>query len=206
MVTFVLSDDQRNRVTVRPSGTEPKLKYYIQLYAPVASGASVPSVREPLSQAALSVAEEIVNLSGHVIGGDLPSSDAGQVQAWREEWSAGGPPSRLVRLTAWPRSTSFPARAMRRRATHLRCYPAWRMRIGIVGGGPAGLYFALLMKQQGPAHTVEVVEQNPADATFGFGVVFSDRALGFLERADPESYADIQRRLQTWERPGDRPP
>ena len=54
-----------------------------------ASGALVPSVREPLSQAALSVAEEIVNLSGQVIGTDLPSSDSSQVNAWRDEWSTG---------------------------------------------------------------------------------------------------------------------
>ncbi|MDQ3810402.1 MAG: FAD-dependent monooxygenase [Chloroflexota bacterium] len=73
------------------------------------------------------------------------------------------------------------------------------MRIGIVGGGPAGLYFALLMKRQNPAHAIRLVEQNPADATFGFGVVFSDRALGFLNEADPDSYQDIQRRLQTWQ-------
>jgi 2-polyprenyl-6-methoxyphenol hydroxylase-like FAD-dependent oxidoreductase len=46
---------------------------------------------------------------------------------------------------------------------------------------------------------VEVVEQNPAGATFGFGVVFSDRALGFLKDADPDSYEDIERRLQAWE-------
>lgn len=73
------------------------------------------------------------------------------------------------------------------------------MRIGIVGGGPAGLYFALLMKQQHPSSVIHVVEQNPAEATFGFGVVFSDRALGFLEDADTESYQDIERRLQTWD-------
>jgi 2-polyprenyl-6-methoxyphenol hydroxylase-like FAD-dependent oxidoreductase len=54
------------------------------------------------------------------------------------------------------------------------------------------------MKRQHPAHAIRVIEQNPADATFGFGVVFSDRALGFLKDADPESYWDIERRLQTW--------
>jgi 2-polyprenyl-6-methoxyphenol hydroxylase-like FAD-dependent oxidoreductase len=72
------------------------------------------------------------------------------------------------------------------------------MRIGVVGGGPAGLYFALLMKRQDPAHTVRVLEQNPADATYGWGVVFSDRALTYLESSDPDSYRSIARRLQTW--------
>ena len=87
MVTFVLSEDLRNRVTVRPSGTEPKLKYYIQLYEPVAG--DVVSAREQLSRSALAVAQEIVKLSGEVIGGDLPASDAGQTQAWKQEWANG---------------------------------------------------------------------------------------------------------------------
>jgi hypothetical protein len=49
----------------------------------------VPSVREPLSARTLAVAEEIVKLSGEVIGGDLPSSEAAQVAAWKQEWSTG---------------------------------------------------------------------------------------------------------------------
>jgi len=73
------------------------------------------------------------------------------------------------------------------------------MRIVVIGAGPAGLYFALLMKCLDPAHEIEVCEQNPPGATFGFGVVFSDRALGFLEDADPDSYADLQRQLHTWD-------
>ena len=73
------------------------------------------------------------------------------------------------------------------------------MRIGIGGGGPAGLYFALLMKRLDSTHEIRVVEQNPAGGTFGFGVVFSDRALSFLQDADPDSYADLDRRWQTWD-------
>lgn len=89
MITFVLSDDLRTRVTARPSGTEPKLKYYIQLYEPVPSGAPVAAVREPLSEQALAVAREIVDLSGSVIGTDLGAAEAAQVQAWQQEWAAG---------------------------------------------------------------------------------------------------------------------
>jgi 2-polyprenyl-6-methoxyphenol hydroxylase-like FAD-dependent oxidoreductase len=73
------------------------------------------------------------------------------------------------------------------------------MKIAIVGGGPAGLYFALLMKRLDSSHEILVVEQNPSGATFGFGVVFSARALAFLQQADPDSYADLDRRLQTWD-------
>ena len=73
------------------------------------------------------------------------------------------------------------------------------MKIGIVGGGPAGLYFGLLMKKQNPAHEIKVVEQNPAGSTYGWGVVFSDRALSYLAASDPDSYRHIARSLQTWD-------
>jgi 2-polyprenyl-6-methoxyphenol hydroxylase-like FAD-dependent oxidoreductase len=69
------------------------------------------------------------------------------------------------------------------------------MRVGIVGAGPAGLYFALLLKRHNPAHEVRVVEQNPAGATYGWGVVFSDRAVSYLEEAD----ADIAAALERWD-------
>ena len=58
------------------------------------------------------------------------------------------------------------------------------MRIAVVGGGPAGMYFSLLMKKREPRHEITVYEQNPAGATYGWGVVFSDVALGFLKQAD----------------------
>ena len=74
------------------------------------------------------------------------------------------------------------------------------MKIGIVGGGPAGLYFALLMKKLKAAHEIRVLEQNPANATYGWGVVFSDRAVSFLENSDPDSYPDIQSSLEIWDR------
>ena len=73
------------------------------------------------------------------------------------------------------------------------------MRIAVVGGGPAGLYFATLWKKRHPDSTVRVFEQNPADATFGFGVVFSERALEFLREDDPETHDLITPEMETWQ-------
>ena len=73
------------------------------------------------------------------------------------------------------------------------------MRIGIAGGGPAGLYFGLLMKRLHSSHEIRVAEQSPAGATFGLGVVFSDRALSFPQDADPDAYGDLHRRRQAWD-------
>ena len=67
------------------------------------------------------------------------------------------------------------------------------MRIKVIGGGPAGLLFAMLMKKHDPAHEVTVFEQNPADATYGWGVVFSDVALGFIREVDAEFFAEFTR-------------
>jgi 2-polyprenyl-6-methoxyphenol hydroxylase-like FAD-dependent oxidoreductase len=72
------------------------------------------------------------------------------------------------------------------------------MRIAVMGGGPAGLYFATLWKARHPKDDVQVLEQNPADATFGFGVVFSDRALEFLREDDPETCDLITSHMETW--------
>jgi 2-polyprenyl-6-methoxyphenol hydroxylase-like FAD-dependent oxidoreductase len=72
------------------------------------------------------------------------------------------------------------------------------MNILIVGAGPAGLYLAYLLKRQDAQHRIRVVEQNPADATFGFGVVFSDRALDFLRDDDEETHAAIVPAMRRW--------
>lgn len=73
------------------------------------------------------------------------------------------------------------------------------MRIVCIGGGPAGLYFALLMKKQNPAHEITVLERNRPDDTFGWGVVFSDQTLGNLERADYPSYQRIRQAFHHWD-------
>jgi anthraniloyl-CoA monooxygenase len=73
------------------------------------------------------------------------------------------------------------------------------MRIACIGGGPAGLYFALLMKQANPAHTVTVYERNRPGDTFGWGVVFSDQTLGNLALADPTTHREIEERFIHWD-------
>lgn len=73
------------------------------------------------------------------------------------------------------------------------------MRITCIGGGPAGLYFALLMKRQNPAHEVRVLERNRAGDTFGWGVVFSDQTLAALQQADPQTAAQILEAFNHWD-------
>ena len=72
------------------------------------------------------------------------------------------------------------------------------MRVAIVGAGPAGLYLAYLIKRRDQRADIRLFEQNAPDATFGFGVVFSDRALEFLNEDDPETFAAIAPRLESW--------
>lgn len=73
------------------------------------------------------------------------------------------------------------------------------MRITCLGAGPAGLYFALLMKKRDPSHQVTVIERNQADSTFGWGVVFSDQTLGALQQADAETAQQILDAFNHWD-------
>jgi anthraniloyl-CoA monooxygenase len=73
------------------------------------------------------------------------------------------------------------------------------MKISIVGGGPGGLYFALLAKKRWPRWDVELHERNRANDTFGFGVVFSDATLGTFRDYDPGSYESIRRSFAYWD-------
>jgi anthraniloyl-CoA monooxygenase len=73
------------------------------------------------------------------------------------------------------------------------------LRIHILGGGPAGLYLAILLKKRDPSHDIRIFERNAPDDTFGWGVVFSDETLGNLEEADAESYAAIRRSFAYWD-------
>ena len=73
------------------------------------------------------------------------------------------------------------------------------MRIAIIGGGPAGLYFAILMQRDFPEARITVVERNRADDTFGFGVVFSDATLDAFAAADAPSYRAITESFAYWD-------
>jgi anthraniloyl-CoA monooxygenase len=73
------------------------------------------------------------------------------------------------------------------------------MKIAIVGAGPAGLYFSILMKRSFPAHAITVYERNRPDDTFGFGVVFSDETLDNIERADPATFAALKSEFSYWD-------
>lgn len=72
------------------------------------------------------------------------------------------------------------------------------LKIKVVGGGPAGLFFSYLMKKSFPTYQVEVIEQNPADATYGFGVVLSGRALSFLKQGDADVVERLKSNMESW--------
>jgi anthraniloyl-CoA monooxygenase len=73
------------------------------------------------------------------------------------------------------------------------------MDITIVGGGPSGLYFAILMKKQDPRRRVTIFERDGPNDTFGWGIVFSDQTFSYLEENDAESFREITRSCQTWD-------
>ncbi len=73
------------------------------------------------------------------------------------------------------------------------------MNIKIIGGGPAGLYFAILMKKADPARRIRIHERNGPDDTFGWGVVFSGKTLANLRAADEESHEEITKQFEAWD-------
>ncbi len=72
------------------------------------------------------------------------------------------------------------------------------VRIAVIGGGPSGLFFAVLMKRADPSHQITVFERNAPDATFGFGVVFPERSMRYLRDADPHVHAAFVHAMVHW--------
>jgi anthraniloyl-CoA monooxygenase len=73
------------------------------------------------------------------------------------------------------------------------------VKIVCLGGGPAGLYFAVLIKKANPSWRVTVLERNRYDATFGWGVVFSDKTMTGFKDADPQTHASITEAFRHWD-------
>src|SRR3954447_19885698 len=73
------------------------------------------------------------------------------------------------------------------------------MKVAIIGGGPAGLYLAILLKKADPSHQVRVLERNAPDSTFGWGVVFSDQTLENFRAADRPTYEAITASFAHWD-------
>lgn len=73
------------------------------------------------------------------------------------------------------------------------------LRIVIVGCGPAGLYFAILMKRLNPANQITILERDGPNDTFGWGIVFSDQTFSYLKNSDPESHAEIMKAGEVWD-------
>lgn len=73
------------------------------------------------------------------------------------------------------------------------------MRIACLGGGPAGLYFAILMKKANPAHDITVIDRNAADNTFGWGIVFSDKTMDGFREADAQVVNEIEANFHHWD-------
>src|SRR6059058_5005411 len=74
-----------------------------------------------------------------------------------------------------------------------------RMKVHVIGGGPAGLYFSILLKKAWPQTRISVFERNKPDDTFGFGVVFSDQTLEAFESYDRETYRQIVGHFAYWD-------
>ena len=73
------------------------------------------------------------------------------------------------------------------------------MRVAVLGGGPAGLYFAILMKKANPSHDVTVIDRNAADNTFGWGIVFSDKTMDGFRQADEQVVDEIEANFHHWD-------
>jgi anthraniloyl-CoA monooxygenase len=73
------------------------------------------------------------------------------------------------------------------------------MKITIVGGGPSGLYFAILMKKLDPSREITIIERDGPNDTFGWGIVFSDQTFAYLKDNDEPSYAEISRCCEIWD-------